>query len=107
MESILAKEAKERIDANPDAVIVDVRRPKEFAVNRIPGAISIPVYEIEDNAEDILTDYDAEIFVYCQSGPRSIKAGLILEELGYTNVVSLGGIERWPYEIDQQPMPIE
>lgn len=107
MESILAKEAKERMDANKDIIILDVRRPKEYAVRRIPGSILLPVREIEDRAEDVLPDLDAEILVYCESGPRSIKAALILEDMGYTNVSSMGGLERWPFEIDNQPIDVD
>ena len=107
MESIMAKEAKEILERNRNVIIVDVRRPKEFAVRRIQGAILLPVRDIEDRAEELLPDLNAEILVYCESGPRSITAGLMLEELGYTNVKSIGGIARWPYEIDDKPLDLE
>ena len=106
MESILAKEAKERLDANKDIILLDVRKPKEYAVRRIPGAILLPVYEIEERVEEVVPDLDAEVLVYCESGPRSIKAALLMEELGYTNVSSIGGIGRWPFEIDDTPIEI-
>jgi len=60
----------------------------------------IPVDVIETEAPVKLTDKNAEIFVYCRSGNRSVTASQALVELGYTNVYNLGGINDWPYETE-------
>lgn len=96
--NINAQEAKEIMDSQTDYVILDVRTEEEFNEKHIPGAILIPDYEIEEKAEEILTDKDKLLLVYCRSGRRSKNASEILVRLGYTNIKEFGGIIDWPYE---------
>ena len=56
--------------------------------------------EIEARAEEVLTDKDQLILVYCRSGRRSKIAAEALVELGYTNIKEFGGIIDWPYEVE-------
>ena len=56
--------------------------------------------EIEEKAEEVLTDKDQLILVYCRSGRRSKIAAEALVELGYTNIKEFGGIIDWPYEVE-------
>ena len=51
-------------------------------------------------AEEVLTDKDQLILVYCRSGRRSKIAAEALVELGYTNIKEFGGIIDWPYEVE-------
>lgn len=95
---ISASEASEMIKNNPDCIIVDCRTPPEYASGRIPGAISLPDYEIRDAAKFVLPDKDALILVYCRSGLRSRDAVCELISMGYTKVYDFGGIISWPYE---------
>ena len=99
-ENITAQEAKELMDREEGYVILDVRTEEEYAQGHIPGAILIPDYEIETKAEEILTDKDQVILVYCRSGQRSKNAAQALLELGYTDIREFGGIIDWPYEIE-------
>ena len=94
---ITAEEAKERLDANPDAVILDVRTPEEHAAERIEGSINLPNELIGDERPALLPDLDAEILVHCRTGVRSRQAAEKLAALGYTNVYDFGGIVDWPY----------
>lgn len=94
---ITAEEAKERLDANPDAVILDVRTPEEHAAERIEGSINLPNETIGDERPALLPDLDAEILVHCRTGVRSRQAAEKLAALGYTNVYDFGGIVDWPY----------
>lgn len=73
-------------------VILDVRRPDEFAAGHIPNAINVPNETI--GAEEIpeLPEKDQLIMVYCRSGRRSKEASEKLVKLGYTNIVEFGGI---------------
>lgn len=96
---ITAEEAKEMMDTNSDIIILDVRTIEEYNAGHIENAILIPDYEIEEKAEEVLTDKSAEILVYCRSGNRSASASISLTELGYTNVFDFGGIINWPYDV--------
>ena len=98
--NITAQEAKEIMDTQEGYIILDVRTQEEYDQGHIPGAILIPDTEIEERAEDVLTDKDQLILVYCRSGRRSKLASEILVELGYTNIREFGGIIDWPYETE-------
>lgn len=80
-------------------IILDVRRPDEFAAGHIPNAINVPNESI--GTEDIseLPDKNQLIMVYCRSGRRSKEASDKLIKLGYTNIVEFGGILDWKGEI--------
>jgi phage shock protein E len=82
-----------------DVVILDVRTQAEFDEGHIPNALLIPDGEIKHRAEEVLTDKDQTIIVYCRSGRRSALAAKSLIDLGYTNVYDLGGILDWTGEI--------
>ena len=98
--SITAEEAKQIIDSEEGYIILDVREQDEYDAGHIPGAIVIPHEEIADKAEEVLTDKDQLILVYCRSGRRSKIAAEALAELGYTNIKEFGGILDWPYEVE-------
>lgn len=98
--NITAEEAKQIMDSEEGYVILDVRTQEEYDQGHIPGAILIPDTEIDDKAEEVLTDKDQLILVYCRSGRRSKLASEILVELGYTNIKEFGGIIDWPYETE-------
>ena len=97
--NITAEEAKQIMDSEEGYIILDVRTQEEYDEGHIPGAILIPNTEIEDRAEEMLTDKDQMILVYCRSGRRSKIAAEALVELGYTNIKEFGGIIDWPYEV--------
>ena len=98
--NISAEKAKQIMDSEEDYVILDVRTQEEYDESHIPGAILISNTEIEAKAEEILTDKDQLILVYCRSGRRSKMAAEILVQLGYTNIKEFGGIIDWPYEVE-------
>ena len=98
--NITAEKAKQIMDMEEGYIILDVRTQEEYDEGHIPGAILIPNTEIEDRAEDELTDKNQLILVYCRSGRRSKLAAEILVELGYTNIREFGGIIDWPYEVE-------
>ena len=98
--NITAEEAKQIIDSEEGYIILDVRTQEEYDTGHIPGAILIPDTEIKVKAEEVLTDKEQLILVYCRSGRRSKLAAEALVELGYTNIKEFGGIIDWPYEIE-------
>ena len=98
--NITAEEAKQIMDSEEGYIILDVRTQEEYDEGHIPGAIVISHAEIAEKAEDVLTDKDQLILVYCRSGRRSKIAAEALAELGYTNIKEFGGIIDWPYEVE-------
>ena len=99
--NITAEEAKQIMDSEEGYIILDVRTQEEYDQGHIPGAIVISHEEITEKAEDVLTDKDQLILVYCRSGRRSKIAAEALVELGYTNIKEFGGIIDWPYDVEQ------
>ena len=79
-------------------IILDVRRPDEFAAGHIPNAINVPNESIGTSEIPELPDKDQLIMVYCRSGRRSKEASEKLVKLGYTNIVEFGGILDWKGE---------
>ena len=65
----------------------------------IPGAVFIPRGHLESQVENKITNHDAPVVIYCAGGTRSAFATKTLQELGYTDVVSMaGGFGRWKNE---------
>ena len=92
-------EAKKMMEQDDGHVIVDVRRPDEFAAGHIPEAICIPNENIGTEQPEELPDLDQFILVYCRSGNRSKQAAQKLFNMGYTNVYEFGGIIDWTGEV--------
>ena len=76
---------------NPSVSIVDVRNPDEFAVDRIEGAVNIPLPEIMNHI-DTIKQMSKPIVVHCLAGGRSAKAAEILKQSGLDEVYNGGGI---------------
>ncbi|MGI6192905.1 MAG: rhodanese-like domain-containing protein [Christensenellales bacterium] len=96
-QKITPAQAKERMESNADAIILDVRTRSEYEAGHIEGAVLLPNENIGKTQPEVLPDLDAEILVYCRSGNRSAQAAKKLVSLGYTNVYDFGGIMDWPY----------
>jgi len=89
----------DELRAEPGAVVLDVREPDEYEQGAIPGALHIPRGNLESNVEARVTDHDTPLIVHCAGGTRSAFAAKTLEEMGYTNVVSVaGGFNKWKDE---------
>jgi molybdopterin/thiamine biosynthesis adenylyltransferase/rhodanese-related sulfurtransferase len=79
--------------------VLDVREPDEHDQGAVPGAIHVPRGNLEFAIEGRLPDKSAPIAVYCAGGVRSAFATKTLQDLGYTDVVSvIGGFNRWKDE---------
>ena len=98
---ITISEAVEMMASESDYIILDVRRPDEFAAGHIPNAVNISNESIGADEIDELPDKDRLILVYCRSGNRSKQASEKLVRLGYTNIVEFGGILDWKGEIEK------
>ncbi len=90
----MAKEESKPVANVPkptEPLIVDVRTPAEFATGAYPGAINIPLDEVQNRVTEFGSK-DREIVVYCASGGRSGYAQRILAQLGFKNLTNGGGI---------------
>ena len=94
-------EAVKMMRDEKDYIILDVRRPDEFAEGHIPGAINVPNEEIGTTDIAELPNKSQLILVYCRSGRRSKEASEKLVKLGYTNIVEFGGIQDYEGEIEK------
>ena len=94
-------EALKMMKDEKDYIILDARRPDEFAEGHIPGAINVPNEEIGTAEIAELPNKSQLILVYCRSGRRSKEASEKLVKLGYTNIVEFGGILDWKGEIEK------
>ena len=97
--SITMEEAMNMMAEESGYIILDVRRPDEFAAGHIPNAINVPNETIGTAEIPELPDKDQLIMVYCRSGRRSKEASEKLVKLGYTNIVEFGGILDWKGEV--------
>src|SRR4051794_19568145 len=92
IDTATADEARQQ----PGAIVLDVREPDEYEQGAIPGALHIPRGQLESNIESRVPDRATPLIVHCAGGTRSAFAAKTLEELGYTDVVSVaGGFNRW------------
>ena len=94
-------ELKERLDRGDPLVLVDVREPFERTIVDLPdyGQRAIPVKQIPFVGREL--DSEAEMVLYCRSGPRSAWATERLMEMGFHRVFNLrGGIMGWRAQID-------
>jgi len=92
--NITAREAKAILDKNRNAFLLDVRTPQEFSQGRIPGAVLIPVNEVERRIGEI--PKNRPVVVYCAVGSRSLPAARYLSKMGYGVVYHMSdGIVGW------------
>ena len=82
----------EEMKSVPNALLVDVRNPAEYNGGHIPGSMNFAMSRILQEAEEAFPDKAQPLYVYCQSGARSARAGKLLDLLGYESVTDLGGI---------------
>jgi len=95
---ISTDDAQKRIESG-NVLVLDVREPDEFEQGALPNVLHIPRCHLEAQIESRATDRDQEIVVYCAGGVRSAFAAKTLQELGYTNVLSMaGGFGKWKDE---------
>lgn len=92
-------EAKTLMEKEEGYILLDVRTKGEYESGYIPGAINIPLSDIDEKIISFLPDKSQMILVYCRSGNRSREASDKLSKLGYSNVLEIGGINVWKGEI--------
>lgn len=99
MKSISSIDLKKKLEEKENIIILDVREKNDYNNGHILNAISMAQNEVAHEIEDIAPDKDTPICVYCYSGNRSSRVGMMLEYLGYNNIYNLGGIDNWTYDL--------
>lgn len=85
-----------RLDRGETVHFVDVREDHEFSSDHAKGARHVGKGIIERDIESIISDKQAPIVLYCGGGYRSVLAADALQQMGYTDVMSMaGGIKAW------------
>jgi len=96
IKEIDAPAVKAKLEAKESIYLIDVRETKELEAGYVPGAIHISKGHIECQIEQLTTDTNAEIILYCQAGVRAALAADSLTKMGYENVSSMaGGYNAW------------
>lgn len=98
------EEGKRILDTCPGSVLLDVRTEEEYGIEHAAGAVLLPQEDLETMEEgeilEVLPDLDAPVLLYCRTGRRAALAAVKLDELGYTRLYNLGGLNGWPYGME-------
>ncbi len=97
-ESISPKATAALLQSEKTIAILDVRTQEEYKGGHIPGALQIPVGELEASLSKLQNLQNKKIIVYCRSGMRSVKASRILSENGWMPINLSGGFTAWSEE---------
>jgi molybdopterin/thiamine biosynthesis adenylyltransferase/rhodanese-related sulfurtransferase len=93
---VTVEEVHARLGQGEALHVVDVRDPDEYREGAVSGAVPISRGFLEFKVPEAFPDPETPLVLYCLSGLRSLLAGKVLRDLGYTNVSSMaGGIRRW------------
>lgn len=96
IETIKPQAFAEKIKATPNAQILDVRTPGEFAGEHLDNSVNVDWNGNDFAAKASKYDKSQPVFVYCKVGGRSSQAAAKLSELGFTKIYNLdGGIMKW------------
>ena len=90
----------QRFREREGAVLLDVRSREEYERGHIPGCIHIPLDAMERVKTEV-PDRASPIYTYCLSGARSASAAEKLKGMGYTEVTSIGGINRYGGKLER------
>ncbi|HJR39989.1 MAG TPA: adenylyltransferase/sulfurtransferase MoeZ [Nocardioidaceae bacterium] len=99
--SQLEQMLKERANGERDFVLVDVREPNEYEINKIPGSVLIPKGEFLNGHALEQLSQDKQVILHCKSGVRSAEALAVVKGAGFNDAVHVGGgVVAWVNQID-------
>lgn len=79
-----------------NALLLDVREPKEYEGGRLPNAVHIPLSQLDSRASELAKMTSRPVVAYCASGNRSRSAAGALERAGFKEIYNLqGGYRAW------------
>jgi molybdopterin/thiamine biosynthesis adenylyltransferase/rhodanese-related sulfurtransferase len=92
---------KERDNGERDFVLVDVREPNEYEINKIPGSVLIPKGDFLNGSALEKLPSDKQVVMHCKTGVRSAETLAIVKGAGYADAVHVGGgVAAWVNQID-------
>lgn len=97
MKNITQQEWRERIAADKNAVILDVRTEQECAQGTLDNARCLDIFQSKKFLDELeKMDKGKNYYVYCRSGQRSASACQMMEQMGFASTYNLiGGISSW------------
>lgn len=88
------EEAARLLEADPDALVLDVRRPPEWKAESLPRSVFVPVAELEERLDEV--PRDRSLLLLCRTGYRSSLAAGLLERHGINETIDIaGGLTAW------------
>jgi rhodanese-related sulfurtransferase len=101
MQTITRRELEKALASSRPLVLLEALPPNYYEADRLPGALNLPLDEVDELAVALIPSFDSRVVTYC-SGPccqNSTTAAKRLRELGHTDVaVHEGGKEEWAAE---------
>ncbi len=87
-----------------DALMLDLREPKEYEGGRVPNAMHLPQSQLASRAGELEKLTARPVIAYCERGQRSRTAAAALKRLGFAEVYTLrGGLRAW----SEAGLPVE
>ncbi len=108
VKTITLKDLKKRIKTSYKLQVINVLSKDSYDDCHIKGSLNVPLKGLKSAAKK--WSKDQEIVVYCASYqcPASKEAFLILENLGFTNILAYeGGMKEWKQKGNQVVGPCE
>lgn len=102
VKELTIEQARDRLQQNPKAVLLDVREDSEWQKGHAVQAVHLGKGVLERDIENMFPDPNTEIIMYCGGGYRSVLTADVAQRMGYRNVASLiGGYKalvqaQWP-----------
>lgn len=105
VEEVSPDDVKDRIDADEDTQIIDIRSSREYERGHIPGAINIPMAELPSRVDEV--EWGDDVVVACPIGQSSVQAARLIGSYegvdDDTSVSSMaGGYEAWEYDLETE-----
>ena len=91
VKEVTVDQARERLAANPKAILVDVREDLEWQNGHAAEAVHLGKGVLERDIEQMIPDPNAEVIMYCGGGYRSVLTCEVAQRMGYRNVASMMG----------------
>ncbi|WP_285731882.1 rhodanese-like domain-containing protein [Nocardiopsis sp. ATB16-24] len=84
------------VETDPDTLLVDVRTPAEYENSHIPGAVNLPLQQVDTHLERIVADAGGRLVLVCQSGNRARQCQDRLAAAGLRETAVMnGGMNAW------------
>ncbi len=108
LNNLTPQEFRHTLSDTPNAVLLDVRTPEEYAIGHIPGAINLDYLSPDfwDRMEQL--DRDRSYFVYCRTSRRSVRTCTLMRNDGFRRIYHLdGGWNLWTVTFPKESATLE